>query len=161
MLLTSTHPVRYHWAFIVGPKIETPGARGTRYHVTVVPPDETGCWLFEERDCPLAPTKRLLVRILIAEVGNKARLENVLRNTPPKPEEHDYNCVLWVKEALVRLEADGEALRVGTVEWETVRDSALGYCWRKRDQNRFDGTGDFDATKVPTYDLIQRKELTI
>jgi len=125
-----------------------------------VPNDETGCWVFEERDCCLAPTSRLLVRILIAEVGKKNRLENVLRNTPPKPEEHDYNCVLWVKEALRRLEADGEALRVGTVEWETVRDSALGYCWRKRDQHRFDGTGDFDKTKVPTYDLIQRRELT-
>lgn len=39
-------------------------------------------WLFEERDCALAPSSMLLVRVMVAE--NKDQLISVLRSTPIK-----------------------------------------------------------------------------
>jgi hypothetical protein len=39
-----------------------------------------------------------------------------------------------------------------------VKDGVMTYCQRKKDQHRLDGKGKFDMSKVPTYDLIERKE---
>lgn len=39
-----------------------------------------------------------------------------------------------------------------------MRDDAMGYCQRKKDQHRFDGKGNFDTSKAATYDLIEGKE---
>jgi hypothetical protein len=76
-----TSPGRYHWSFIVGPKTEIAEQEAcdtmpkTRQH-------GNSQWLFEERDCALAPSSMLLVRVMVAE--NKDRLISVLRNTPIK-----------------------------------------------------------------------------
>lgn len=55
------------------------------------------------------------------------------------------------------LRIDPKALGTSVVEWEKVRGGATDYCQRKKDQHRFDGKGNFDMRKVPTYDLIERK----
>lgn len=109
-------------------------------------------WLFEERECPLAPTSMLLVRIMVGKVVE------ILRTTPIRQGQPGWNCVFWVKEALGMLKVDPKALGTSVVEWEKVRGGAMDYCQRKKDQHRFDGKGNFDMRKVPTYDLIERKE---
>jgi hypothetical protein len=130
-----------------------------RYHAKERPKQGGGSeWYFEERDCPLAPTNMLLVRIMIAKVENNSQLTSILRSTPIKQGEQGWNCVLWIKEALEKFEADDKVLGTSVIEWERVRDGAMTYCQRKKDQHRFDGKGNFDMSKVPTYDLIERKE---
>jgi hypothetical protein len=130
-----------------------------RYHARDAPTQDGSQWFFEERDCALAPSNMLLVRIMVAKVKNKDRLVSVLRNTPIRQDQQGWNCVAWVKEALERLEDDGKAIGTSVTEWEAVRDKAMEYCQQKKDQHRFDGTGNFDMGKAPTYDLIERKEL--
>lgn len=130
-----------------------------RYHVKDVPTPGGSQWLFEERDCALGPSNMLLVRVIVAKVENKDRLVTLLRNTPIRQGQQGWNCVGWVKEALERLKADGKAIGTSNTEWEAVREGTLGYCQRKKGQHRFDGTGDFDVSKVPTYDLVEQKEL--
>jgi hypothetical protein len=44
------------------------------------------------------------------------------------------------------------------MEWGAVRDAAMEYCQRKKDQHRFDGKGKFDTSRVSTFDLIEGKE---
>ncbi|KAI9700031.1 MAG: hypothetical protein M1836_002565 [Candelina mexicana] len=149
----------YHWSFMVGPKIEKEGGSGMRYHAKVRPKQGGGLeWYFEERDCPLAPTNMLLVRVMIAKVEDHGQLSSVLRSTPIRQGEQGWNCVLWIKEALEELQANGKALGTRVTEWAKVREGVMTYIQRKKDQHRFDGRGHFDTSKVPTYDLIEQKE---
>lgn len=100
----------------------------------------------------------LLVRIMIGKIENKARVIRLLRNNPIKQGRPGWNCVVWVEEALEALKADGKAMGTSILEWERIRDGAMNYCQRKKDQHRFDGQGSYDVSKAPTYDLIQGKE---
>lgn len=63
-----------------------------------------------------------------------------------------------MKEALQRVKNDGKALGTSVLEWEKVRDGAMKYCQRKKDEHRFDGKGNFDMGLAPTYDLIKQRE---
>ena len=145
-----------HWSFLVGPKTEMEGGYGMRYHAKGRPKQGgVSEWYFEERDCPLAPTNMMLVRIMIAKVEDNDQLLSVLRSTPIRQGEHGWNCVSWIKEALEKLEANGKALGTSVTEWGKVRDDVMTYSQRKKDQHHFDGRGNFDISKVPTYDLIE------
>lgn len=97
-----------------------------RYHVKERLKESGGSeWLFEERSTPLAPTNMLLVRVIIGKVKNNERLVNVLRTTPIRQGDSSWNCVVWVKEALEGLKADGKALGTCVIEWNRVRDGAM------------------------------------
>ncbi|KAH1664153.1 hypothetical protein KXV52_008126 [Aspergillus fumigatus] len=62
----------YHWALIVGPKVEAEDGIGVRYHAKERPKLGGGSeWFFEERECPLAPTSMLLVRIMVGKVATE------------------------------------------------------------------------------------------
>jgi hypothetical protein len=115
-------------------------------------------WVFEERETTLMMTSALLVRVMIAKVENKDRLVSIIRNTPIRPDVAGWNCVGWVKEVLETLETDGKALGTGVIEWTKVRNGAMEYCQRKKDEHRFDGKVQFDMSKAATYDLIEGKE---
>lgn len=143
----------------MGPKLEDDSRhRGLRFHAKERVTSSGTEWFFEERDVPLAPTGMLLVRIMIGKIENKARVIRLLRNNPIKQGRPGWNCVVWVEEALEALKADGKAMGTSILEWERIRDGAMNYCQRKKDQHRFDGQGSYDVSKAPTYDLIQGKE---
>jgi hypothetical protein len=152
---------RYHWAILVGPKLEDDGRRGMRYHAKERLTLSGTEWFFDEQDIPLVPTGMLLVRIMIGKVEDKVRLVSVLRNTPIRQGQPGWNCVIWVKEVLEGLKADGKAMGTSVLEWESVRDEAMKYCQRKQDQHRFDGQGSYDLNKAPTYDLVEGKEMVV
>jgi hypothetical protein len=103
----------------------------------------------------------LLVRIMIGKVADVNRLVGILENTPIRQGHPGWNCVFWVKEALEKLEVNPSALGSSVVDWETVRSEAIDYCQRKKDQRRFDSQGDFNMRRVPTYDLMERKEIIV
>jgi hypothetical protein len=54
-----------------------------------------------------------------------------------------------------------KALGTNVTDWAKVRNQAMGYCQQKKDQHRFDGQGNFDMRKVPTFDLMELKEIVI
>ena len=66
--------------------------------------------------------------------------------------------MIWVKEVLETLQGDGKILGTCVVGWVKIRDAAMTYCQRRKDEHRFDGKGDFDMTKAATYDLLEEKE---
>jgi len=56
---------------------------GARYHAKERPKLGGGTeWFFEDRECPLALTSMLLVRIIVRKVADGSRLVEILRNTP-------------------------------------------------------------------------------
>jgi hypothetical protein len=132
--------------------------KGTRYHARERMTPEGSQWVFEELSASMMTTKMILVRIMIAKIEDMDRLAQLLRQIPIRQGEPGWNCVLWVKEALSELEKSRKIIGTSVIEWKAVRDAAMAYCQQKRDQHRFDGRGDFDTSRVSTFDLIQKKE---
>lgn len=150
----------YHWALMIGPKKETEGSQGYRYHAKErIRAGGISEFYFEERKCSLLPTSMLLVRIMVGKIVDEQRLVAILRDTPIRRDRSEWNCVSWVQEALEAIRADGRILGTNSAEWQTVRDETMAYCQRKKDQHRFDGQGIYDGKKVPTYDLTRQREI--
>jgi hypothetical protein len=140
---------------LVGPKTDKKNEQGARFHAR-----ERGGgdeFHFVEQSISMLPTQMILVRILIAKVEDKARLAQILRQVPVRREE-GWNCVAWVKEALLLVKNSKGVVGTSMVDWEDVRDAALTYCQQKRDQHRFDGSKVWAEDRVPTFDLLQDKE---
>lgn len=149
----------FHWALVVGPKSETPNSRGARYHAKN-PPGATQNWVYERRETSMMPTNMLLLRMVVAKVTDWARLEQVLAAVALVQNDSSWNCRLWVRDALAALEADGHSLGTKRVGWDDVEQQLRQYAQNKIAQHRFDGQADWDMSKVPTYDLLEGKEVT-
>ncbi|KAJ5199848.1 hypothetical protein N7491_009355 [Penicillium cf. griseofulvum] len=148
----------YHWSLIVGPKYEHENSTGFCYHANEYPKVGGGSeWYFEEIECPLTHNS-ILVRIVIGKVLDPYHTAEIMRNTPVRQGRPGWNCVAWVKEALETLQADNKALGTSMLEWSIVRNIAMAYCQRKQEQHRFDGRGNFDMKRAPTYDLLEQRE---
>ncbi|KAI5800040.1 hypothetical protein EDC01DRAFT_648705, partial [Geopyxis carbonaria] len=147
----------YHWALIVGPKVEVDKdqqtAKGTRYHAKEL---YTG-WYFHEQTISLKPTNFILVRVMIGKINRKDHVEKIIREIPIKPEEPGWNCISWVQEALAALQADEKALGTSNVNWNAVRDTAMWYVEKKKAEDRFVGGSGY-IEKVPTWDLLKGLE---
>ncbi|CZT45566.1 uncharacterized protein RSE6_05884 [Rhynchosporium secalis] len=157
---------KYHWSLIVGPKTESPSAIGTRYHAKETMKNVDGAiknvWVFEERQMSLLPTSAILVRIMIGKVTDKTRLQEAFAKTPIRAGLEGYsnwNCVFWLEEALSRGAQDGKALGKCHTDWTYVKDTAMWYVAKKAADHRFDGDGNFDNSKVPTWDILEGKEV--
>jgi hypothetical protein len=104
----------------------------------------------------------LLVRVLIGKVTNMQRLESILQDIPVRQGDPAWNCVIWVKQALEKLQADGKAVGTSRLDWPRVRDAAMKYVQDNKDQHRFDGRapqGKFDMKKAATFDLLEGREV--
>lgn len=163
------YKIRYHWAFIVGPKVEpNTGGEGTRYHAidraTMVgqPSRVQFVWQYEEKAIHLYPTQMLLVRIVIGKVKDTARLQSIFRQIPVRPGVPGWNCVGWVQEALQAVASDKRAVGTPISNWDSIRDTAMWYAESKRAAHRFDGKaapGQYDTSKAATWDMLEGKEL--
>ncbi|KAF4442002.1 hypothetical protein F53441_11847 [Fusarium austroafricanum] len=154
---------KYHWALLVGPKVESNETRGKRFHAKErIYSGTQSVWEFSEQETGTSSTLMILIRVQVAKVNNMAALEAILRSVPIRAGKPGWNCVEWVREALAALQNDSKALGTSMLDWTTVRDTAMWYVEQKAMQHRFDGQavpGQFDTSRVPTYDLIERKEL--
>lgn len=107
----------------------------------------------------MKPTRMLLIRVIVGKVADKGRFQTIMREVPIVQGDPEWNCVTWIKNALIALELDGKALGTSKINWDIVRDTAMKYCQDKKDQHRFDGQGQFDMSKAPTFDLLEGKEI--
>ncbi|KAH8742342.1 hypothetical protein F5883DRAFT_513450 [Diaporthe sp. PMI_573] len=77
----------YHWALIVGPKTESEGSQGHRFHAKErlgfvgSPPVAQSVWQYEELDIPMVPTSMLLVRIVVGKVKSMSRLRSIFESS--------------------------------------------------------------------------------
>lgn len=115
-------------------------------------------WIFEEKEIPLGATQMLLVRICVGKVEKNSRLKEILRNVPIRDSVAGWNCVYWVVEALKRLQEDGKAMGTSELDWTKLKNTAMAYIERKKQEHRFDGRGSFDMSKPATYDLLEGAE---
>ena len=143
----------------MGPKSDKIEDDGVRYHARErMKQDGTSEWEFEEAPTTMLPSRMIMVRILIAKIENRDALAQLLRKVPIRQGQQGWNCVAWIKEALEKLQMSKNIIGTSAVEWEAVRNAAMTYVQKKKDQHRFDGKGSFETARVATFDLIQGKE---
>lgn len=161
---------RYDWALLVAPKYEDEarGGRGRRYCVKKSVTSAWGrqhlLWDFEEQDVAITQASGIVVCFLVGKVKCRKRLECILRKVPMRPECESWNGISWVKEALEALNRDGTGLGRSVTTWIRVRDAAIVYAEHKETAHRSNNgqeeeEGQFDRTKVPTFDLFQTREI--
>lgn len=108
----------------------------------------------------MAPTNMILVRVLVAKVIDKKKLQGILRGIPVRPEQPGWTCKSWVKEAVESLQ-DGQAIS-RSLDWDRLSEIALWYVEQKAYEHRFDGQaepGYFDETQVATWSTLNGSEL--
>ncbi|KAL1960641.1 hypothetical protein VTO42DRAFT_7220 [Malbranchea cinnamomea] len=153
-------PDTYHWALVTGPKTETASSRGHRFHVRHRAYEGGNRWEYEELEIPTAPTRMILVRLAVAKVVHEEQMAKILRAVPVVQNNPNWTCRIWVKEALAALVANGHVLGTAVTDWTTIENTAKQYARQKKDQHRFDGKAEWDTSKVPTFDMMENKELT-
>lgn len=156
--LTERTDCRYHWALLVGPKSDGEDDRRIRYHAR---DSIGGVWEYEEREIYRATSIMLLARVIVAKVTNVERLQAALRSVPVVQGDESWNCVSWVKNALEAVKVDGKAVGTSNLDWEVVRRTAKEYVQGKKDAHRYDGLGNFDMTRAPTYDLLVGRDCSL
>lgn len=114
MLLFTIEFTRFHWAILTGPRTETEDSEGMRYHAKEELTPDGWVWKYEERPISVLPTQKLLVRIQIGKLENPTQCAKILRETPVRGTDPQWNCVYWVEEALSRLKSDGRAVGTGS-----------------------------------------------
>ena len=102
-------------------------------------------------------TSMLLIRIVVGKVKDMSRLRAIFEGTPVRPEVEGWNCVEWVKEALLTAIKDGKALGTSAGDWKSVRDTAMWYVESKKAAGRFRSPQ--DESKPPTWDMLGNAEL--
>ncbi|KAL3584836.1 hypothetical protein FPOAC2_14617 [Fusarium poae] len=121
---------KYHWALLVGPKVENNETRGKRFHAKErIYSGMQSVWEFSEQETGTASTLMILL-------GG---------------EQEGWNCFEWVREALATLKNDSKALGTSVLDWATLRDTAMSYVQEKGMKHRFDGQaapGQFDTSIV-------------
>ncbi|KJZ69099.1 hypothetical protein HIM_11506 [Hirsutella minnesotensis 3608] len=146
----------YHWALLTGPKSDKPDETGTRYHAK----QHNMVWEFNEQSIRMAPTNMILIRVIVAKVVDKKKLQTILRGIPVRPERPGWTCKSWVKEAFEALQ-NGRAIS-RSLDWASSSETALWYAEQKKSEHRFDGQaepGKFDETQVATWSTLDGSEV--
>lgn len=153
---------------VVAPKQQDRTTVARKFHAKEDMSKMPYTWTMTEEEEQLGTNQsaRLLTRIQVGKVNNRATLEKTLLSVPVRTGQEGYdgwNCVAWVKEALERLSAtENDGLGTCRLDWETVRSTALKNTKDKIDTHGFDGkpaTYAFVQDEVPTYDLITETEV--
>lgn len=152
----------YHWALLVGPEDGPERARGKRYHLkekldTITRQTE---WYYEAVKISMRPTGQLLVRIMIADVEKPKRLEQLLSRVLLVQNDPSWRCKHWVRDAILALKRDRKSLGTTELDWDHLEATANWFVEFKKRQHRFDSIGGWDMRKVPTYDILERREIT-
>lgn len=152
-----TVPCRYHWGFLIGPKIENETAvPGMRYHVKN---PIGGGWIYEELKLRnVRNTTTLLARIVIGKVTDEDRLVQIIRSTLVVQNDPNWRCRTWVADVLSRAATDGGAVGTAELSWPKIETVARDYVARKIADGRYGGDSDPCKPK-PTWDMLQGREV--
>ncbi|KHN95595.1 uncharacterized protein MAM_06652 [Metarhizium album ARSEF 1941] len=147
---------RYHWGFLVGPKIEDKDSiKGMRYHVKN--PISQG-WVYEETELrDVRSTNNLLVRILVAKVLDEELLADIFRAVLIVQNDPNWRCRTWVANAVVAAKQNGRAVGRGVLDWGEIERVARWFASEKAAAGRFKDVASALKPK-PTWDMLQNKE---
>ncbi|TID26769.1 hypothetical protein E2P81_ATG01232 [Venturia nashicola] len=118
---------KYHWAFLLVPKDQTPTSQALRinarnYHNSL----DTTAWYYEEIKVPIGDTPKLLCQKYIGDIINLEAALETLRDIPLRQGDPEWNCVLWVQDALEVLRGEyGGTKFEAELEWLALREEVM------------------------------------
>lgn len=153
----------YHWALVVGPKIENGPARGQRYHVRN---QMSGGWSFaSNRLVDVRVTVQLLARVVIAKIEDEERVIEAIQSVPVDPIEWDgqscgreprWTCRVWLLAALESIK-NAEAMLGTNVlnDIDGVIETTKAFVAKQMANGRYDS----HATEPkPVFNMMTGKE---
>ncbi|KID83802.1 hypothetical protein MGU_08887 [Metarhizium guizhouense ARSEF 977] len=147
---------RYHWGFVVGPKVEDQDSvQGMRYHVKN--PISRG-WVYEEAELrDVRSTNNLLIRILVAKVLDEERLANIFRAVPIVQNDANWRCRTWIANAVAAVKQDGRAVGRAVLDWGEIERVARRFAGEKTAAGRYRDVK-LALKPKPTWDMLQNRE---
>lgn len=121
------------------------------------PPESV--WVYEETPLAQCTNQMLLARIVVGKIKDRQRLQGIFGKVPLRPDTEGWNCIGWAKEAFETAVTDEKALGTRVSDWSSVMNLAMKYVGDKRAKRRFDGRGGYDVKRLPTWDMLQEREL--
>jgi hypothetical protein len=118
---------RYHWAFLLVPTEQTPTSQALRinarnYHNS----EDSTAWYYEEIKVPIGDTPKLLAQKHIGDIINLDDSLETLRDIPLRQGDSEWNCVMWIQEALDALRGEyGGAKFVSEIDWAALREEVM------------------------------------
>ncbi|KAI0532519.1 hypothetical protein GGR58DRAFT_517658 [Xylaria digitata] len=153
--VTNNEERRYHWGFLIGPKVEREDVvPGIRYHVKNSPLG----WTYEEVSLEnIRNAINLLARILVAKIENEPRLIALLRRLPVTQGDPNWRCRTWIASALAEIEKDGKCVGTAELNWQKIEAFARQYVGGKTANGRYQSALDLLKAK-PTWNMLENKE---
>lgn len=156
-------PQTYHYALHISPNVESfnPVIRNTtKFHCKNILRSVEGkaviSWIYEAVKVNPHYDDRILVRVLLAEFIQDKTLEKLFAEAPVVQEDTNFNCITWVRQALLRMK---EAGIIRIEDWESIQRTALEYVHKKKQQGRFEASWEGNCSGVATFDLISGVEI--
>lgn len=118
---------RYHWAFLLVPTEQTPTSQALRinarnYHNSV----DSTAWYYEEIKVRIGDTPKLLAQKHIGDITNLEDSLETLRDIPLRQGDSEWNCVMWIQEALDALRGEfGGTKFQSEVDWVALREEVM------------------------------------
>jgi hypothetical protein len=160
------YPNTYHYALhISSPEgASNPAIRTMKYHckniITVTEGTVSIPWVYEAVAIDPDSDPRIVVRVLLGDVSRIDLVDSLLEAVPVgEGSKEDFNCVSWVKDALLRLDQSGVISRGDISDWDSVERTGLDYVNEKKQQGRFESGWKGDTSRVATFDRTLGQEL--
>ena len=164
------YPDSYHYALLIRPKPSTaPAALKCHVHNNVQKTDDiiSQPWLYETIDIPdISLEPRLLACVAIEKIlVPLGRVNQILREVPihpvndPSGQCKAIDCTKWVQLAISALRRV-EAVSNNGFTWDGIREEALRYMRRKRQERRWEvGWHGGRQEDVATFDMLTDEEI--
>jgi hypothetical protein len=160
------YPNTYHYALhISSPEsASSPAIRTMKYHckniITVTEGTVSIPWVYEAVKIDPDSDPRIVVRILLGDVSRIDLVDSLLEAVPVgQGSKEDFNCVSWVRDALLGLNQAGVISRGDISDWESVERTALDYVNEKKQQGRFESGWKGDTSRVATFHRTLGREI--
>ncbi|KAI0184999.1 hypothetical protein EV127DRAFT_456483 [Xylaria flabelliformis] len=141
---------RYHWGFLIGPKVEKTPKKCARRTLSR--------WTYEE--VPLEnvrATNSLLARIVVAKIEDEQRLISLFRRIQVVQGDPNWRCRTWVASALDAIMSDGKCVGTAELDWHKIEALGRQYVRAKTEAGRYQHAADMLKPK-PTWDMLENKE---
>jgi hypothetical protein len=115
-------------------------------------------WVYEAAKINHRYDKQVLARVLLGELPRADLAERVFAESPVTQDDPTFNCIVWVQQALSRL---NQAKIAGTgimFDWDSIEKTALEFVQMKKLQGRYETDWKGDSLEVATFDMIVGRE---
>lgn len=116
-------------------------------------------WIYEAAKINIHYDKQILVRVLLGELPRVDVAERIFAEIPVIQDDSTFNCIIWVQQALSRLNQAKIAGAGVVFDWDSIEKTALEFVQKKKHQGRYGTDWKGDSSEVATFDMQVGREM--